>query len=101
MFDLSWAEMGVIAVVALLVIGPKDIPKVAAFIKKALRKAASLKNDFMSGINDLTGEDTELKNHVSAINSEIRHIIDLEGNVREAYPVPDFSNKTAQEDHDR
>lgn len=28
MFDIGWAEMALIAVVAIIVIGPKELPKV-------------------------------------------------------------------------
>ncbi|MCS6854752.1 MAG: Sec-independent protein translocase protein TatB [Elioraea sp.] len=44
MFDLAWTEIALILLVALVVIGPKDLPHairgVADFIKKARRMAA-------------------------------------------------------------
>lgn len=44
MFDLAWTEIALILLVALIVIGPKDLPHairgVADFIKKARRMAA-------------------------------------------------------------
>ena len=44
MFDFAWSEIGVIAAVALILIGPKDLPvairAVTDMIKKARRMAS-------------------------------------------------------------
>ncbi len=37
MFGLGWAEVGVIAVVALLIFGPKKIPELGSALGKTLR----------------------------------------------------------------
>ena len=41
MFDLGWAELFVIAVVALIVIGPRDLPKTMRIVASWFRKARS------------------------------------------------------------
>jgi len=45
MFDFAWSEIAVIAAVALVLIGPKDMPvairTITGMIKKARRMAAS------------------------------------------------------------
>ena len=49
MFDISFAELMVVAVVALLVIGPEKLPKVArtlgAFVGRAQRYVAQVKEE--------------------------------------------------------
>jgi len=59
MFDIGWSEMVFVMVIAVLVIGPKDLPKTIATIGKYIRKARGLARDFQSGLDDLAKE-TEL-----------------------------------------
>ncbi|MCC3304997.1 Sec-independent protein translocase protein TatB [Sneathiella sp. HT1-7] len=59
MFDIGWTEMAFVLVIAVLVIGPKDLPKAISTIGKYVRKARSMARDFQSGIDDLARE-TEL-----------------------------------------
>lgn len=59
MFDIGWTEMVFVLVIAILVIGPKDLPRAISTIGKYVRKARSMARDFQSGIDDLARE-TEL-----------------------------------------
>ncbi|MBO0334639.1 twin-arginine translocase subunit TatB [Sneathiella sp. CAU 1612] len=59
MFDIGWSEMVFVLVIAVLVIGPKDLPRAISTIGKYVRKARSMARDFQSGIDDLARE-TEL-----------------------------------------
>jgi sec-independent protein translocase protein TatB len=56
MFDIAWSELGVIAVVALVVIGPKDLPKVLRSVGQWTAKARSMAREFQSGIDDMVRE---------------------------------------------
>ncbi|MEH6546330.1 MAG: Sec-independent protein translocase protein TatB [Sneathiella sp.] len=56
MFDIGWAEMMFVVIIAVLVIGPKDLPRAIATIGKYVRKARSMARDFQSGIDDLAKE---------------------------------------------
>jgi len=56
MFDIGWSEMAIIALVALVVIGPKDLPKVLRTMGQFMRKARSLSREFQSGLNDMLRE---------------------------------------------
>lgn len=56
MFDIGWAEMMFVVIIAVLVIGPKDLPGAIATIGKYVRKARSMARDFQSGIDDLAKE---------------------------------------------
>jgi sec-independent protein translocase protein TatB len=56
MFDFAWSEIALIGVVALIAIGPKDMPvairTVSSFIKKARRMAA----EFQSHVDEMMRE---------------------------------------------
>ena len=56
MFDIGSSELLVIAVVALLVIGPKDLPRVLHMIGKWVAKARSMTNQFKSGLEEMARE---------------------------------------------
>ncbi|GER06325.1 Sec-independent protein translocase protein TatB [Iodidimonas muriae] len=59
MFDIAWTEMLVIAVVTIVVVGPKDLPKVMKAVGGFIAKARSLAGKFQSDMDALARE-TEL-----------------------------------------
>lgn len=56
MFDIGWSEMMVIALVALIVIGPKELPRTLKTVAQWMRKARSLSREFQSGIDEMVRE---------------------------------------------
>ncbi|MGE5146923.1 MAG: Sec-independent protein translocase protein TatB [Candidatus Eiseniibacteriota bacterium] len=56
MFDIGWSELAVIALVAVLVIGPKDLPKAMRTAALWIRKIRALANEFQSGLNEIVRE---------------------------------------------
>jgi len=56
MFDIGWQELFLIAVVALIVIGPKDLPRVMRTIMRGVRKAREMARDLQGGIDELARE---------------------------------------------
>ena len=56
MFDIGWSEMAVVALLALIVIGPKDLPRVMRTASHWVRKARGLAREFQSGIDDMIRE---------------------------------------------
>lgn len=56
MFDLSWMELLFVAVLALIVVGPKDLPKLLKSFSEGMRKFRKLYSDFQSGMHKLEKE---------------------------------------------
>jgi sec-independent protein translocase protein TatB len=56
MFDLSWGHMAIIAVVALLVLGPKELPNALRTASQWMRTARKLAGEFQSGVNEIIRE---------------------------------------------
>ena len=56
MFDLGWPELMLIMVVALIVIGPKELPNAIRTVMGVVRKVRSAAREFQSGIDDLARE---------------------------------------------
>ena len=56
MFDIGWQELFILAVLAIIVIGPKDLPGAIRIITKWIRKARSMARDLQDGLDDVVRE---------------------------------------------
>ncbi|OAN44046.1 twin arginine-targeting protein translocase TatB [Paramagnetospirillum marisnigri] len=96
MFDIGWDEMALIAVVSLIVIGPKDLPVVLRQVGRWTRKAREMAADFQRGMDDMARESelAELKQQVAKVaepnllRQEIDKAIDPTGEMAKAMEVP-------------
>jgi sec-independent protein translocase protein TatB len=86
LFDMSWSELLLIAVVALIVIGPKDLPRVVKTFVQFARKARNLAREFQAGVEEMSREAEldSLKSEIEAAGStdfhhEIQNTIDPGG----------------------
>lgn len=96
MFDIGWDEMALVAVVALIVIGPKDLPVVLRQIGRWTRKARELAGEFQRGVDDMVRESelAELKTQVekaadpNALRREIEKTVDPTGDIARSLEPP-------------
>jgi len=56
MFDLGWTELLVIGIVALIVVGPKDLPGMFRTVGNFVGKAKGMARDFSKAMNDAADE---------------------------------------------
>ncbi|HEX8263673.1 MAG TPA: Sec-independent protein translocase protein TatB [Allosphingosinicella sp.] len=56
MFDIGYSELLLIAVVALIVIGPKDLPRVMRTVGQWVGRARGMARHFRSGIDTMMRE---------------------------------------------
>jgi sec-independent protein translocase protein TatB len=56
MLDLGWSELFLIGVVALVVIGPKDLPKAMRGLAKIMSRARGLSREFQDGMSEMMRE---------------------------------------------
>ena len=91
MFDIGWSEMALIAVVAIVVIGPKDLPKVLRSVGQFTAKARSMAREFQNSMDELAreAEVDELKRDVGRmaqfdIKDELEKTIDPGGEIRQS-----------------
>jgi sec-independent protein translocase protein TatB len=71
MFDVGWTEMVLIAVVAIIVIGPKDLPVVLRTMGRWAGKARALAREFQDSMNEVIRE-SELEELKSEIDNAKR-----------------------------
>src|SRR5688572_16962919 len=56
MFDLGWSELLVVGAVALVVLGPKELPNALRTISNLTKTARKLAGEFQSGVNEIVRE---------------------------------------------
>ena len=101
LFDLGWSEILLIGTVALVFIGPKDLPKAMRVAGYWIRKARTLSREFQSGIDQMIREAEldemrqELKKAAEFdLDKEFHNTIDPTGSLRDHLKppeLPDFS----------
>ena len=67
MFDFGWQEFLVIAFVLVLVVGPKDLPKVLKTVTKYIRNMRQMASEFHRGIEKMADE-ADLKDVKQSFN---------------------------------
>ena len=75
MLGLGWTEMLVIGVVALIVIGPKDLPVVMSRVGKVVGQIRRMGSEFQREINKTTGLD-EVRNLRNSITAPLKKTSD-------------------------
>lgn len=56
MFDLGWQEFILIAIITVIVVGPKDLPRVIRSISQWVRKARSMAREFQTSLEEVARE---------------------------------------------
>ncbi len=82
MFDFSFSELLLIAVAAIVFVGPKDLPVVVRHVAKALHELRALYLGLKAQAAQLV-EETGLHE----IEREVTTIIDMDGKPQKAYDV--------------
>jgi sec-independent protein translocase protein TatB len=96
MFDIGMDEMALVAVVALIVIGPKDLPQVLRMCGQWVRKAREMAGEFQRGVDDMVRESgvSDLKSQVekvadtNALRQQIENTIDPTGDIVRSLEAP-------------
>jgi len=95
MFDLGWDEMMVIGVLALVVLGPKELPNALRTVSLLMKNARKLAGEFQSGVNEIIRE-ADLEDarkklaevNKNSIQSAIEKAVDPTGEVKTALQDP-------------
>jgi len=94
MFDFGWDEMALIAVVALVVLGPKELPQIMRTAGQWSRKVKLMAREFHSHVDDMVREaelnelaETARKAATMDVHSMVKDTVDADGAVREALTI--------------
>jgi len=86
MFDIGWPEMAVIMLVAIIVIGPKDLPRLARTIGQWTGKARAMARDFQRSLDDMAREAEldEIKKGIETAGSPTKLRSTMERSIKKA-----------------
>lgn len=56
MFDIGWQELFLLALVAIIVVGPKELPRVLRTVTLWIRKMRTMASQFQDGIEEMARE---------------------------------------------
>lgn len=95
MFDFAWSELGVIAVVALIFIGPKDLPVALKSVTGMIKKARRMASEFQTHVDDLVRDADlhEVRDQLSSlrgytIKGAFEKLVDEDGSIRRSFDDP-------------
>jgi sec-independent protein translocase protein TatB len=102
MFDFAWSEIALIGVVALVLIGPKDMPVAVKAVANTIKKARRMAAEFQSHVDEMV-RDTELaeiRQQIDEIRNfdirgEVERAVDADGSLRKAFEDPFVTPPTA------
>jgi sec-independent protein translocase protein TatB len=105
LFDMGWSEILLIGAVALVVIGPKDLPKALRVAGYWVRKAREMSREFQSSVDQMIrdAELDEVRENLKKatdfdIEKEFHQTVDPTGSLAESLKppeLPDFSAPSA------
>jgi len=88
MFDIGWQELFIVAVLAVIVVGPRDLPRVLKTVMHWVRKARGLAREFQSSIDEVAREVEldEIKQQATRVanadfDKEMEEILDPSGSM--------------------
>ena len=89
MFDFAWSEIALIGVVALIAIGPKDMPVAIKAVAQMVKKARRMAAEFQTHVDEMVREANlhEVRDHINDIRSmdikgKILNAVDNDGSLR-------------------
>jgi len=92
MFDLAWSELALIGVVALVVIGPKDLPNAVRGLARGIQKLRRMASEFQQHADELVKEANlqEVRQQINEIRNfnfreEIERAVDSDGTIRKTF----------------
>ncbi len=92
MFDFAWSEIAVIAVVALIAIGPKDMPVAIKAVAQVIKKARRMAGEFQSHVDEMVREANlhEVRDQINEIRNfdvkgQVEKAVDADGSLRATF----------------
>ena len=97
MFDFAWSEIALIGVVALVLIGPKDMPVAIRAISNVIKKARRMAGEFQTHVDEMVREANldEVRSQIQEIRNfdirgEVEKAVDADGSIRGSFASQPF-----------
>jgi sec-independent protein translocase protein TatB len=91
--DLSWSHIFVVLVVALVVVGPKDLPRLMRTVGQWTAKARQMADQFRKSLDEMAkqAEIDELRSELDALRSR-RPFADVTRELNQSIIPPEFAS---------
>ena len=103
MFDIGWPELFLIAVVVLLVVGPKELPKVLRNVGIWINKAKVVTREFRTHVDDMIRENEleEVREEINTagqmnLEAVTENTIGLQDEIQDAVEYDDHGNYSVE-----
>lgn len=95
MLDFSWSHILILMVVALVVVGPKDLPRLMRIVGQWMGKARAMANEFRKSFDDMArqSELDELRKEIETLRN-VRPFEDVERDLNRSI-IPDEMRDSA------
>jgi sec-independent protein translocase protein TatB len=108
MLDVGWQELFIIAVITIIVVGPKEIPTVLRTVMSWVRRIKEMAREFQTGIDDIARESelSEIRRELEEtanvdLEKEFENTIDPDGELSsDMYDLQKASEEIAQQQED-
>ena len=97
MFDFAWSEIALIAAVALIAIGPKDMPVAIRAVTDVIKKARRMASEFQTHVDEMVRDANldEVRSSISDIRNfdirgEIEKAVDPDRSIRDTFSANPF-----------
>jgi sec-independent protein translocase protein TatB len=104
MFDIGWQELFIVAILAIIVIGPKDLPRAVRTVMSAIRKLRSMAGEFQAGLDEVAREAEldDIRREANKIahydvTKEIKENLDPDGEIEKAADLDGAVRETMTE----
>lgn len=99
MLGLDWTELALIAVVAVVIIGPKDLPEAVRGIAKGIQKLRAMAGQFQGQLDEVVREAKleDVRNQINEIRNfdfrgAVEKEIDRDGSIRKTFTEDPIGN---------
>jgi sec-independent protein translocase protein TatB len=100
MLDIGWQEIFIVGVIAIIVIGPKDLPRALRTVMKGVKKARGIAKEFQGGVDEMVREADldDLKKELNKatdgdIKKTLTDAIDPDGDLVKEMDMTDVKNE--------
>jgi sec-independent protein translocase protein TatB len=96
MLDLSWSHILILLIVALVVVGPKDLPRLMRIVGQWMGKARRMADEFRKSFDDMArqSELDELRKEIENLRSE-RPLAGIENDLHQSIVPDDMKSRPA------
>ena len=100
MLDFSFGELALVALVAFLVVGPKDFPVIMRTLGRWAGQCKKVTDEFRAGFHSAMQQHDikDIETDIATIQEEMNFIRDQSGNLQRVYDISEYLDEEKRPD---